>query len=433
MCGLVGIIAKNPAGFVGKDAEMFEQLLYTNAVRGWDATGVFGVTKQGNVDIKKQAVTAADFISTTQFQTFKQNIIQKYHFVLGHNRKATHGDKRDQDSHPFWDKNNKICLIHNGMISNHKSFCKDSTVDSAAIANALAKAENIEDVIEKIEGAYAFIWYDVEKKRLNFIRNSTRPLFISETQSSFIISSEESLAYWIAKRNNTEIITSGIFEENIPYYIDMDDKILYKESEAIEQKKSGPQHHPITVTSNITTHILNSKKTTYEVTECPENFFLSDSNFNSIKDVTDVIELNTKLLCVVSSYEEVANGSNYKIEFDIVNVDKPFIECVHYCQPHLFNAMNLTGIYEVVVRGLTKYQDKIRIFVSNLEEIKSWQITSNNLIVTEEMYFDDRFPIECDVCNIAVKWKELTNSNVCIENHAVASTICPKCSGVTNV
>lgn len=430
MCGIVGIIAKNPSGFFGKDADMFEQLLYANAVRGWDATGVFGVTKLGNVDIKKQAITAANFIATPNFKEFKQSIVQKYHFVMGHNRKATHGEKTDKDSHPFWDKENKICLIHNGMISNHKSFCSKSTVDSAAIANALATTDDMKDVIEKIEGAYAFIWYNVEEKRLHFIRNSARPLFLAETDTTFILSSEESLSYWIAKRNNTTINTSGILEENLPYFIDLENKIFYKENEKIEQKKIITQHQtflPLSTPPTTTTKSIIIEGET--VNNCEENFFLSDSNFKSIVDVKDVIELHSKLLCISTSYEEVANGTNYRINFDIINVDKPFIKCVMYVSPGIFNELDLTNIFEVTVRGIQHETDSVKLYVSNPLEIKSWQVSDNGTVITEVMYFDDRFPLECDVCQAGIKWKDIPYTNVCIENHAVAANICPTCSG----
>ena len=58
MCGLVALIAKRQAGFFSPDQDIFKQMLYADAVRGWDATGVFGVTKGGNIDVKKQAVAA---------------------------------------------------------------------------------------------------------------------------------------------------------------------------------------------------------------------------------------------------------------------------------------------------------------------------------------------------------------------------------------
>ena len=44
MCGLVGMIAIQSQGFSYKDKEMFNQLLYADAVRGEDSTGVFGQT-----------------------------------------------------------------------------------------------------------------------------------------------------------------------------------------------------------------------------------------------------------------------------------------------------------------------------------------------------------------------------------------------------
>ena len=78
MCGLVGILTKRTNGFFSAEADAFQQMLYADAVRGHDATGVFGVTKEGNVDIKKQAAAASIFVSSTEFSSFKAKIVPAY-------------------------------------------------------------------------------------------------------------------------------------------------------------------------------------------------------------------------------------------------------------------------------------------------------------------------------------------------------------------
>ena len=126
--------------------------------------------------------------------------------IVGHNRKATHGEKRNEDAHPFWDDNEKVILVHNGMISNHKELCSKSTVDSAAFTQALAK--NLDDPLKllgNIDGAFAFIWYDIEKKKLFFTRNDSRPLYVIESEFNYFLSSEEDLATWILKRQATKV------------------------------------------------------------------------------------------------------------------------------------------------------------------------------------------------------------------------------------
>lgn len=436
MCGLVGIIAKHQSGFFTKDADIFQQMLYADAIRGWDATGVFGVQRNGNIDIKKQASAAGHFINTKQYEEFSKDIVSKYHFVIGHNRKATHGEKRNADAHPFWDKKEKICLVHNGMISNHKELCDKSTVDSAAVANALANTDNIADVISTLEGAYAFIWYDVEKKRIYFLRNEQRPLYLCETPSTWIIASEESLAYWIAKRNNTTITSSAIFAENVPYFIDMDKKVLFKE-EKIEQKKS----HFTTPSTIITTPRIqqqirylpiNRTAPTYDVNQAPDEFFLSDSDFKIPGDVPDCLTRGARVLCNARTYEPVGINGNYKVYLDLINTNKPFMEMIMFLEKAKFEKLDLTSVLEVTIASVVKMEDTYRIFVNDVEEIAKVQVSANDVTVAEAMWFDDRFPMECDVCLDKIKWKDIPHCNTWIENQTVTSIICPKCSGETH-
>ena len=433
MCGLVGIIAKNDVGFFSKDADIFQQMLYADAIRGWDATGVFGVHRNGNIDIKKQASAAGHFINTNQYDNFKRDIISKYHFVIGHNRKATHGEKKNADAHPFWDKNEKICLVHNGMISNHKEICKTSTVDSAAVANALAETDNLNDVISNLVGAYAFIWYNVEKKRLYFLRNDQRPLYLCETDTTWIVSSEESLAYWIAKRNNTNIKSSAQFAEDIPYYIDLETKTLYKE-EKVEQKKSIQVPIYIPTSPKIVTTPQNKTAldihTIYQsINEVPDTFFLSDSDFKSIDDVPRHIKKGDQILCNVTTYKKIQNSLTYKLTLTLLNTDKNFFNIMMYMKEEKFNILDLTTVLEVSVMSLSLVNNTYHIFVSDPEEKPKTQTSANDVIITESMWFDDRFPMECDVCLEKILWRDLPKCNTWLEDKAVLSIICPKCSG----
>lgn len=435
MCGIVGIIAKNQNGFFQKDADIFKQMLYADAIRGWDATGVFGVNKAGNLDIKKQASAAGHFVHTNEYDNFDSNIFQKYHFVVGHNRKATHGEKNNDSAHPFWDKKEKICLVHNGMISNQKDFCPTSTVDSAAIAEALAKTEDISTVIENIQGAYAFVWYNVEQKRIYFLRNASRPLYISETPTTWIISSEDSLAYWVAKRNNTPINTTGLFEENTPYYIDMDEKVLYQLNK-IEQKKTSPS----TITTHITCNNLLPTQRTSQYnknsrgqigTQDIDDLYYSDSDFSSAGEVIAKIKLNSTLACKARTYEKIDNSNHYKIHLDIINVNKSYIDVILFLNQKEFDKLDLTALMEVTLKSSIEINGMARLFVSSPDTLdeNDWIITANETIITQGMWFDDRFPINCDVCTERLHWEQLENSNIHIEDKTVISAICPKCSG----
>lgn len=424
MCGIIGIIAKQPNGFFQHHVSIFQQMLYANAVRGTDATGIFGVNKYGNVDILKQAADANTFINDEKFNAFCKKAYSSYHFMIGHNRKATHGEKNSKSAHPFWDKDDKICLIHNGMISNYKSFCSEATVDSAAIANELATREDPYEIFQEIEGAYAFIWYDVAKKRLNFIRNSQRPLFVSETTDSFIISSEDSLAYWIAKRNNQVINSTGHFEEMVPYYIDMEDKILYK-TEKIELKKKT--FLPTTTQCNPGTR--NYGDITPGINDVEDTHYFSTNDFKTPQDVLNKIKSNDSLLCTIDSYEETTNKKGYKVTLNMINVDIPFLTCEMYMKKALFDSFEFSTVFEVTVMSLCMIDNKAKIFVKQPIEVKDFAISLNDTIIESNMWLSDKFPLECDVCTNNVKYADIPKSSVWIEDQTVSALVCPACSG----
>ena len=68
MCGIVGIISKQTSGFRHKDTDLFKQMLYADALRGFDSTGIFGVNKYGNLKMIKAAKDAG--AATLNYGTF---------------------------------------------------------------------------------------------------------------------------------------------------------------------------------------------------------------------------------------------------------------------------------------------------------------------------------------------------------------------------
>ena len=200
MCGLVGVVAKHAGGFDRPTLDVFHTLLYVDALRGEDSTGVFMVEKEGDVEIIKEASTAASFQEHKFYEDIMKNAYARGRYLIGHNRKATRGTINDENAHPFY-VNDKIILVHNGTLwGDHKKLA-NTEVDSHAIAHVLS--ENLKDTAEavkKIQGAYALMWYNAETKEMNFLRNSQRPLFYVETHSAWIWSSEsEMLEFALAR------------------------------------------------------------------------------------------------------------------------------------------------------------------------------------------------------------------------------------------
>lgn len=187
MCGIVGLIAKNSAGFTHPDADMFTDMLLMNQVRGLDGTGCFGVYQNKQAYLTKQGTNASNFVELAEYDKFKGKIARSFNMVFGHNRKATVGSISSANSHPFLEDN--IVLIHNGYIGNANLFDQKAPVDSQALARGLNKRP-AKDVLEDIVGAYALVWYDKRDKILRIARNNDRPLWLAETERLWMVASE---------------------------------------------------------------------------------------------------------------------------------------------------------------------------------------------------------------------------------------------------
>lgn len=210
------MVSKLRNGFNSANLDAFDLLLFVDQIRGMDSTGVFCVNHHGNVSIAKQASHSTDFIQEAGYKVVRQEAIHQGWAMVGHNRKATKGKINDENAHPFWVEE-KLVLVHNGtMWGDHKQHA-DVEVDSHAIAHILANEEDIEKAMQKINAAYALIWYDVPKKQLNFFRNSQRPLFWCETRDAWYMASEADFLTFALNRTNQPITNNGA----MPYGFDV--------------------------------------------------------------------------------------------------------------------------------------------------------------------------------------------------------------------
>lgn len=229
MCGLVAVISKYKNGFTKKIQDAFDNLLYIDAVRGEDSTGVFCVTRSGNVHVAKQASDSNKFLKEKAYEDIKDIAYKNGWVMVGHNRKATRGSITDANAHPFWVED-KLVLVHNGSLMGSHKHLADVEVDSNAIAHVLAEEPDTEKALSKINGAYALIWYDIQNKKLNIIRNKERPLWWVETDEAYLIASEPAMLYFACWRNDLKIVSKDksvhSFEEHMHCVVDMEETIV---------------------------------------------------------------------------------------------------------------------------------------------------------------------------------------------------------------
>lgn len=202
MCGLVGLISKKKdLPFYARD--VFTSMLIFDSIRGPDSTGVIGLTTKNEIDMVKGNADGYVFTKCAQYTRFRENIWSKYSAVFGHNRKATIGTVNSHNAHPFREKH--ITLMHNGTLRNAKDLNSEVEVDSHAITHALAE-HDAEAALAMLNGAFALIWHDAEKKTINLARNSERPLALIEYDTHYAISSEAGLALWLHAREGKNAV-----------------------------------------------------------------------------------------------------------------------------------------------------------------------------------------------------------------------------------
>lgn len=206
MCGLVGVVAKGSQGFWKSHMEVFHELLFVDTFRGDDSTGVFMVDKDGDLELLKEATDAPNFQRHKDYAKFMNDSYARGRCVIGHNRKATKGVITDENAHPFV-VDNRIVLVHNGTLyGDFKKLAGEGNeveVDSHAIAHLIHQnGDNVEKALQQLSGAYALIWFDMEKQTVNFVRNSQRPLCFMETADAIYWASEGNMLEWMNKRHD---------------------------------------------------------------------------------------------------------------------------------------------------------------------------------------------------------------------------------------
>jgi len=204
MCGIVGIISKETMGLSSFQTSAFNQMLFVDQLRGMDGTGIFYNNKRykPSVQLVKGAMTASAFLQTEAFIKADKQIYQQANFVIGHNRAATKGKHTFKNTHPF--KVKHITLIHNGTLRTQKELHPDLEVDSHAICHSIAEI-GYKKTLEKLNGAFALVWFNSKTGKLHFCRNHERPLFLIECNLCYVIVSEAKLAEWILSRNGIKI------------------------------------------------------------------------------------------------------------------------------------------------------------------------------------------------------------------------------------
>ncbi len=202
MCGIVaGISDKNVLPTL---IEGLERLEY----RGYDSAGI--AILNGSIQ-RIRSIGRVNSIKTK----VKRKKLQGF-LGIGHTRWATHGGVTEDNAHPHV-SNNKIAVVHNGIIENHESQCSrlkklgykfNSETDTEVIAhlihyyyknnNNLLIATQL--ATKDLVGAYAIAVIAVDNKEELICARLGCPLIIGKGNSEYFIASDISALLGVTRK-----------------------------------------------------------------------------------------------------------------------------------------------------------------------------------------------------------------------------------------
>lgn len=349
MCGLVAVISKKQYGFIAKDVEVFMQLLLVDVVRGDDATGVIIADRDGDFTIAKEATPSYEFIPAFSKLPIAKQVAQTGTALIGHNRKGTMGGMGDAAAHPFVVKD-RFAMVHNGTLYGHQQLAK-TDVDSEALAIVIEEAMNsedystasLEDVLSKVYGAYAVIWYNQVTNQVQFVRNHERTLYIGETDDTWILASEGAMIQWMCLRHGIKLKNIEAVKEGVLHTLDLDEKDVPLYKEELSLKKATP---PVV----ITTHTAATKVGAVSIANITySSKFISKNEFKRLKKRIH----NKEIEFYVADYLEAGPRGKFDEDYDIIgccddigddnhlihgriNVTKHGIYAIEYADSFLF-------------------------------------------------------------------------------------------------
>jgi predicted glutamine amidotransferase len=252
MCGIVGVAA---SFVIHKEKDIFKELFYVSALRGWHSSGVMSLRvpykmkkEEERIEYSyyKEAIHPADALGKKEFNDHVyQNDIK---VIVGHTRYATQGAVNNQNAHPFMSKCGRILGVHNGTIPGEFPFRKDFDTDSEAFINLMAE-RGIEEAIKCLQegGAYCLVWFDTEDNTFNLLRNNERTLYGAWTKSaaSLLFASEaENIQLVSARRGEPLEKEPWLLKANTLVTFQMEDRpnwrqYTVKDIEPPQKKKSS--------------------------------------------------------------------------------------------------------------------------------------------------------------------------------------------------
>ncbi|HEX7367106.1 MAG TPA: glutamine--fructose-6-phosphate transaminase (isomerizing) [Pelobium sp.] len=196
MCGIVGYIGFREAyPIVIKGLQRLEY-------RGYDSAGVALLDHSSNVNIYKKAGKVADLEHFVEGKDHSGSI------GMGHTRWATHGAPSDRNSHPHQSGDERLSIIHNGIIENYGPLKEElisrghvfkSDTDTEVLIHLIedirkeAKIdlqEAVREALKQVIGAYAIVIMSKDDPEMLIAARKGSPMVIGVGVKEYFIASD---------------------------------------------------------------------------------------------------------------------------------------------------------------------------------------------------------------------------------------------------
>ncbi len=192
MCGIFGFVSDNalPSQIVFSGLKSLEY-------RGYDSWGIAVKQKGGIKSYKKTGK-----LPHTLNPNLSRNTTS---LAIGHTRWATHGGVTQNNAHPHMDCQNKLALVHNGILENHEKLKSSllkkghkfkSDTDTEVIVHLIEEelktngfATAVRNSFARMKGLNAFVVINSNSKEMIAAKNGS-PLIIGIGNNEFFISSD---------------------------------------------------------------------------------------------------------------------------------------------------------------------------------------------------------------------------------------------------
>jgi len=194
MCGIVGYIGHRDAWPVL--IKGLKQLEY----RGYDSSGI--ALLEDKIVINKSKGKVADLELKTEGTQFQSKI------GIGHTRWATHGEPNDVNAHPHYSGNQKLAIIHNGIIENYQAikealllkghqFVSDTDteilihlIEEIQLRTKFDLQEAVRAALKQVIGAYALVILNEDNPGQLIAARKGSPLVIGVGKGEYFIASD---------------------------------------------------------------------------------------------------------------------------------------------------------------------------------------------------------------------------------------------------